>query len=209
MPLYVCEHRYKEEAKVFKKIKIWESCLPEIVKKADYPLVENVGGAIEVLRKVKSPFVLGGAGTGGIGGTVRGGVKATPVAAPAAGGTRSQRNAPPTPAAVPAAVGVKIHHPAGGPNNLTPSQMAVTSQKFDDVLPRSLRESCSLYCSEVLEDLLTPCPTGLVLQSVNSSAIPYLATSCGSLLPQSCMPEREWALEQSVARSYEAGMDTP
>lgn len=67
MPLYVCEHRYKPSLKSFKRIKTWISCLPEEVRKKDYAIKENGGGAVESLSKIASPFVRGIKGSGGIG----------------------------------------------------------------------------------------------------------------------------------------------
>lgn len=67
MALYVCEHRYKPKEKSFKKIKSWAMCGPEEVRKSDYRLKENAGGAVESLVKVPSPFIRGLQGPGGIG----------------------------------------------------------------------------------------------------------------------------------------------
>ena len=67
MALYVCEHRYKPSIKSFKRIKNWAVCGPEEVRKNDYALKENAGGAVESLAMVPSPFVRGLQGPGGIG----------------------------------------------------------------------------------------------------------------------------------------------
>lgn len=65
MAIYVCESRYKYDSKTFKKIKAWETCLPELVKKLDYDWTPHVDGR-EVLKRVESPFAHGMDGTGGI-----------------------------------------------------------------------------------------------------------------------------------------------
>ena len=70
VPLYVCEHRYKEDVKTFKKIKSWTSSLPEEIRKHDYGMDLFPDEQVEPLRKVKSPFVRGIVGPGGIGETV-------------------------------------------------------------------------------------------------------------------------------------------
>ena len=67
MALYVCEHRYKPSTKSFKRVKVWAVCGPEEVRKNDYALKENAGGAVESLAMVPSPFVRGLQGPGGIG----------------------------------------------------------------------------------------------------------------------------------------------
>lgn len=67
MPLYVVEHRYKDDVKSFKKIKNWNSCVPEEVRKNEYELVPYPNERVDVLRRIKSPFVRGVVGPGGIG----------------------------------------------------------------------------------------------------------------------------------------------
>lgn len=67
MPLYVVEHRYKDDVKSFKKIKNWNSCVPEEVRKNEYELVPFPDERVDILRRIKSPFVRGVAGPGGIG----------------------------------------------------------------------------------------------------------------------------------------------
>lgn len=66
MPIYVCEHRYKDEVKTFKKIKNWNSALPEEIRKHEYAM-DLYPDERESLRRVKSPFVRGIAGPGRIG----------------------------------------------------------------------------------------------------------------------------------------------
>ncbi|KAL8276216.1 hypothetical protein RQP46_011377 [Phenoliferia psychrophenolica] len=67
MPLYVCEHRYKETVKSFKKIKSWTQCVPDEIRKYDYEMDLFPNELVDALKKVKSPFVRGIAGPGGIG----------------------------------------------------------------------------------------------------------------------------------------------
>ena len=67
MPLYVVEHRYKPEVKEFKKIKNWDSALPEEIRKHEYDMDLYPNGHTELPRKVKSPFARGIVGPGGIG----------------------------------------------------------------------------------------------------------------------------------------------
>lgn len=70
MPTYICEHRYKEDSKSFKKIKNWTSCIPVELRDQDedanfthYPTpLPN-----QSLRRVPSPFLRGEKGPGGVG----------------------------------------------------------------------------------------------------------------------------------------------
>ncbi|GAA5841640.1 hypothetical protein JCM11251_004238 [Rhodosporidiobolus azoricus] len=75
MPLYVCEYRYKDDVKSFKKIKSWNSCVPEEIRKNEYDFEPFPEDHVEILPKVKSPFVSGIAGPGGM---VGGSGSATP-----------------------------------------------------------------------------------------------------------------------------------
>lgn len=63
IPLYVCEYRYKDDVKSFKKIKSWVSCVPEQVRQHEYDLEPFADDRVDILPKVKSPFVRGVAGT--------------------------------------------------------------------------------------------------------------------------------------------------
>jgi chromatin structure-remodeling complex subunit RSC1/2 len=67
MILYVCEHRYKDDVKSFKKIKNWNSCVPEEIRKNEYDFVPYPKDRIDTLPRIKSPFVRGLRGPGGIG----------------------------------------------------------------------------------------------------------------------------------------------
>lgn len=67
MPLYVCEHRYKDDGHSFKKIKSWNSSIPEEVRKHEYEFTPFVGERVEQLKKIASPFARGIAGPGGVG----------------------------------------------------------------------------------------------------------------------------------------------
>lgn len=67
MTLYVCEHRYRDETRSFKKIKNWQSCLPEEVRKHEYTLEPHRDDGVESLVRVPSPFVRGIKGPGGLG----------------------------------------------------------------------------------------------------------------------------------------------
>ncbi|GJN88156.1 hypothetical protein Rhopal_001113-T1 [Rhodotorula paludigena] len=66
LPLYVCEFRYKDDVKAFKKIKSWSSCVPEEIRKNEYEFEPFGDDRVEQLVKVKSPFVRGVAGPGGL-----------------------------------------------------------------------------------------------------------------------------------------------
>ncbi|GAA5949966.1 hypothetical protein JCM10213_004270 [Rhodosporidiobolus nylandii] len=72
LPLYVCEHRYKDDAKAFKKIKSWNSCVPEEIRKQEYEFEEYADGHVDHLKKVQSPFVRGLVGPGGLDGAAAG-----------------------------------------------------------------------------------------------------------------------------------------
>lgn len=67
MPLYVCEHRYRDDVKAFKKIKNWQSCLPEEVRKHEYTFEPFRDDAVETIPRVPSPFLRGIVGPGSIG----------------------------------------------------------------------------------------------------------------------------------------------
>ncbi|KAM0752435.1 hypothetical protein T439DRAFT_208225 [Meredithblackwellia eburnea MCA 4105] len=68
VPMYVCEHRYKDDVKSFKKIKNWNSAVPEEIRRHEYDMDTYEGERVDVLKRFKSPFVLGTAqGPGGIG----------------------------------------------------------------------------------------------------------------------------------------------
>lgn len=64
MPLYVCEHRYKDDIKQFKKIKSWSSCIPEEIRAHEYDFEPYADGHVDQLARVKSPFVRGVPGPG-------------------------------------------------------------------------------------------------------------------------------------------------
>ncbi|GAA5823811.1 hypothetical protein JCM3770_003011 [Rhodotorula araucariae] len=64
IPLYVCEYRYKDDVKAFKKIKSWSSCVPEEIRKHEYDFEPFEDERVDTLAKVKSPFVRGVAGPG-------------------------------------------------------------------------------------------------------------------------------------------------
>lgn len=64
MPLYVCEYRYKDDVKAFKKIKSWSSCVPEEMRRHEYDFEPFPDDRVDSLHKVKSPFVRGVAGPG-------------------------------------------------------------------------------------------------------------------------------------------------
>ncbi|GAA5854738.1 hypothetical protein JCM8547_004051 [Rhodosporidiobolus lusitaniae] len=59
MPLYVCEHRYKDDVKAFKKIKNWNTCVPEEVRKNEYEFEPYQDDHTDSLGRVKSPFIGG------------------------------------------------------------------------------------------------------------------------------------------------------
>lgn len=67
MPLYVCEHRYKDDLKSFKKIKNWQSAVPEDIRRHEYDFEPFPDDRIDNPIKIKSPFVRGISGPGGIG----------------------------------------------------------------------------------------------------------------------------------------------
>ncbi|GAA5821514.1 hypothetical protein JCM10212_000922 [Sporobolomyces blumeae] len=69
IPLYVCEFRYKDDVKAFKKIKSWNSCVPEQVRNNEYEFEPYADEHVDVLPKVKSPFVRGMTGPGGLDGS--------------------------------------------------------------------------------------------------------------------------------------------
>lgn len=64
MPLYVCEHRYKDDVKQFKKIKSWSSCIPEEIRAHEYEFEPYADGHVDQLARVKSPFTRGVPGPG-------------------------------------------------------------------------------------------------------------------------------------------------
>jgi len=69
-PLYVCDSRYNDRDCVFVKIKNWNSCVPEEVRKSAefmpiYPFEAPV-----FPRRYPSPFLTGGRGTGRLGESV-------------------------------------------------------------------------------------------------------------------------------------------
>ncbi|GAA5953767.1 hypothetical protein JCM21900_006450 [Sporobolomyces salmonicolor] len=78
IPLYVCEYRYKDDVKAFKKIKSWNSCVPEQVRNNEYEFEPYDDDHVDSLAKVKSPFVRGVAGPGGLDGDASGGGAAQP-----------------------------------------------------------------------------------------------------------------------------------
>lgn len=64
MPIYVCEHRYKDDGSSFKKIKSWNSSIPEEVRKNEYEFVPFQGDKVDHLRRVTSPLLRGVTGPG-------------------------------------------------------------------------------------------------------------------------------------------------
>ncbi|KAK4056209.1 hypothetical protein OIO90_002650 [Microbotryomycetes sp. JL221] len=65
--MYVCEHRYKEDVRSFKRIKNWLTCIPEDVRKREYPLEKWADGHVDQLKQFPSPFLSGVEGPGHIG----------------------------------------------------------------------------------------------------------------------------------------------
>lgn len=66
IPLYVCEFRYKDDQKSFKKIKSWNSCVPEQIRHNEYDFEPYADEHVDALQKIKSPFIRGVVGTGGL-----------------------------------------------------------------------------------------------------------------------------------------------
>jgi chromatin structure-remodeling complex subunit RSC1/2 len=66
IPLFVCEYRYKDDVRIFKKIKSWTSCIPEQIRQHEYDFEPYADNHVDTLPKVKSPFVRGVVGTGGL-----------------------------------------------------------------------------------------------------------------------------------------------
>ncbi|GAA6003570.1 hypothetical protein JCM10207_000393 [Rhodosporidiobolus poonsookiae] len=60
MPLYVCEYRYKDDVKAFKKIKSWNSAIPKPIREHEYEYEPFVDDRVDQPAKVRSPFVPGG-----------------------------------------------------------------------------------------------------------------------------------------------------
>lgn len=143
MPLYVCESRYKPVEKTFKKIKAWDSCLPDSMKGVVYPFKENDGGKVLIPTKVKSPFVLHEEARRAAAMSSKRAPLAPTHSVATKGATSNgnrgtsaqatqQSNAPgPTPLEIVDA-------------SLTPSQRSVTTQKFD-TLPIAIRSSTLLF----------------------------------------------------------------
>ncbi|KAM0792748.1 hypothetical protein ACM66B_002524 [Microbotryomycetes sp. NB124-2] len=67
VPLYICEHRYKDDVRSFKRIKNWLTCIPEDVRKKEYPFEKWSDGHVDQLKHIPSPFVRGIKGAGEIG----------------------------------------------------------------------------------------------------------------------------------------------
>ncbi|KZT58557.1 hypothetical protein CALCODRAFT_494860 [Calocera cornea HHB12733] len=65
-PLYICDSRYNDKEKAFVKIKNWNSCIPDELRKMDFMPVQPFERTL-ILRKVPSPFLSGGKGPGKIG----------------------------------------------------------------------------------------------------------------------------------------------
>lgn len=72
MPIYVCEHRYKDDVKIFKKIKNWPLCLPEELRRHEYDFEPFPNDHIDQPLRVKSPFIRGVEGPGRLGEAVGG-----------------------------------------------------------------------------------------------------------------------------------------
>ncbi|KAF9644688.1 hypothetical protein BDM02DRAFT_3121491 [Thelephora ganbajun] len=69
-PLYVCDSRYNDRERIFVKIKNWNSCVPEEVRKsADFMPIYSFEAPV-FPRRYPSPFLTGGRGTGGLGESV-------------------------------------------------------------------------------------------------------------------------------------------
>ena len=66
-PLYVCDSRYNDRERIFVKIKNWNSCVPEEVRKsADFMPIYPFEAPVFPMR-YPSPFLTGARGTGGLG----------------------------------------------------------------------------------------------------------------------------------------------
>lgn len=66
-PLYVCDSRYNDRERIFVKIKNWNSCVPEEVRKsADFMPIYPFEAPV-FPKRYPSPFLTGGRGTGGLG----------------------------------------------------------------------------------------------------------------------------------------------
>jgi chromatin structure-remodeling complex subunit RSC1/2 len=71
-PLYVCDSRYNDRERVFVRIKNWNSCVPEEVRKSDEFMPIYLFERTVFPRRFGSPFIGKGAvkGPGGIGNSV-------------------------------------------------------------------------------------------------------------------------------------------
>ena len=69
LPLYVCDSRYNDRDRVFIRIKNWNSCVPEEVRKSEEFMPIYLFEWTVFLRQFGSPFIGKGAfkGPGGIG----------------------------------------------------------------------------------------------------------------------------------------------
>lgn len=77
MSLYVCESRYKDDTRSFKKIKNWGTAIPEEVRKIEYEM-DHFQQPMQ-LRRVPSPFAAGVKGPGGYGESTEASEEATPL----------------------------------------------------------------------------------------------------------------------------------
>ncbi|KIO24919.1 hypothetical protein M407DRAFT_8663 [Tulasnella calospora MUT 4182] len=64
-PLYVCDSRYNDRDRVFVRIKNWNSCIPDELRKADFMPILPYERTV-MPRKVDSPFLHGVKGPGGL-----------------------------------------------------------------------------------------------------------------------------------------------
>ncbi|KAG8964950.1 hypothetical protein FRC03_001174 [Tulasnella sp. 419] len=65
-PLYVCDSRYNDRDKVFVRIKNWNSCIPDELRKNDFMPILPFEGRTVMPKKVESPFLRGVKGPGGL-----------------------------------------------------------------------------------------------------------------------------------------------
>lgn len=85
-PLYVCDSRYNDRDRVFVRIKNWNSCIPDELRKADFMPIMMYDRTV-MPRKVDSPFLKGIKGPGGLVEEDEGRRKSKRAAAAKSGGT--------------------------------------------------------------------------------------------------------------------------
>ncbi|KAG8903528.1 hypothetical protein FRB99_003159 [Tulasnella sp. 403] len=64
-PLYVCDSRYNDRDRVFVRIKNWNSCIPDELRKADFMPIQPYERTV-MPRRVDSPFLKGVKGPGAL-----------------------------------------------------------------------------------------------------------------------------------------------